>query len=79
MVSLVSVAVSATESLKIQSQNLKILCNITNFRECIGSVLGISSIAISDRYSVSADTENGVSESVSESCSIPTALSGVFM
>ena len=44
LVLVVLVAVSATKSLKIHCQNLKILCNLTNFRESIGSVLGIGSI-----------------------------------
>ena len=44
LVSVVSVAVSATKSLKIHSQNFKILWNLTNFRKSIGSVLGIGSI-----------------------------------
>ena len=39
--SAVSVAVSATRSLNVPSQNLKVLCNLTNFRESIGSLLGI--------------------------------------
>ena len=42
--SVVSVAVSAAKSLKIHSQNFKILCNLTNFRESIRSVLCIGSI-----------------------------------
>ena len=43
LVTVISVAVSATKGLKI-SQNLKILCSLKNFKESIRSVLGGSSI-----------------------------------
>ena len=47
----------------MHSQNLKILCNLA----VLGKVSDrYSVLTVSDRYSVSADTENGVSESVSE-------------
>ena len=44
LVSVVSVAVSVTKSLKIHHQNFKILRNLANFRESIGSEFGIGNI-----------------------------------